>query len=843
MILIHLKEQVEKRKKQLGEMARATQRWVMGMPAPPAVPYIEGNQFSTLWLQEWERYLKNHRRGRKTDPDVDPDRVTTPTAKLNLVGLSLSGGGIRSATFNLGLLQAFARLKLLKYCDYLSTVSGGGYIGAALTAHLHNGGESEGDRFPFGFPTPGKEKEGEERSEVRHLRNHGNYLAPRHGPFSPDTWRLIATYLGGLLVLLPVLLAAFILLAAGFDAVSWRLDRLGLPIGLLLLFGVILILPILSRDDRKAARQEDSMSYRSGVLTFLKFGIPIILVGLYLTQSRGAFWLTPPVWYWNPSDCGTLDMPPLRCLATLAWVPPGLLRTLVGAAVILIGLYLLSVIGFLVAMKWESRPERRERLGRFQAWVLLSTFFCALLAVLPTLVTVWTMIWNGADAMLFEGGGEIGKWLVSLFSLLGALGANRNWKKQWMNSLKGVLIKCGVAVFLASLGLSLLYLYRGYPIPAFTVSIVIFFLGWIFLDPDRASLHLLYRDRLTQAYVVKPAGPGSDRFVPDHDLRLARLCRDSLRRPPYPLINAAINLSGDRDPDLRGRQAHLFQFSPFFCGSEATGWRASEEYESGRMDLATAMAVSGAAVGSQMGMYTSRPFAMLLTLLNIRLGSWKQNPRVGDWWKRDMFRLLFIELLGRASQRTPYVNLSDGGHFENLGLYGLIQRRCKYIIVSDAGNDQAFGLADLANALRKIRIDFGVQVEDLDLTALRPDPITGRSRRHCAVGRIVYPDQEEGILLYLKPSLCGSEPADLLNYREEHGAFPHETTADQFFDEAQFESYRALGYHIGRNILDPAEKLLDKPDAVEEAFQKLYTHWKLPESPTVTPSPDPRDGD
>jgi hypothetical protein len=194
-----------------------------------------------------------------------------------------------------------------------------------------------------------------------------------------------------------------------------------------------------------------------------------------------------------------------------------------------------------------------------------------------------------------------------------------------------------------------------------------------------------------------------------------------------------------------------------------------------------------------------------------------------------MFSTLFLELLGITYSGSPYVNLSDGGHFENLGLYGLMQRRCKFIVVSDSGADHAFRFTDLGNALRKIRIDLGVQVE-LDLTMLKPDPQTGLSPWHCAVGEIEYPGEEKGILVYLKPTLSGNEPADLLTYRREHKTFPHESTTDQFFDEAQFEAYRALGYQIGKEVFAPAEDILEKPsdNVVEEVFKALLIHWQRP---------------
>src|SRR5262249_41150452 len=148
-----------------------------------------------------------------------------------------------------------------------------------------------------------------------------------------------------------------------------------------------------------------------------------------------------------------------------------------------------------------------------------------------------------------------------------------------------------------------------------------------------------------------------------------------------------------------------------------------------------------------------------------------------------------------ANDERGFVDLSDGGHFENLGIYELIRRRCKYIIASDAAQDSDFAFEDLGNAIRKCRADFGVEIE-IDVSRIRPDAASGRSHAHCAVGRVLYPKTPDGapsmtgFLLYIKASMTGDEPSDVLEYQQLHPEFPHQTTADQWFDESQFESYR-----------------------------------------------------
>src|SRR5262249_4502608 len=146
---------------------------------------------------------------------------------------------------------------------------------------------------------------------------------------------------------------------------------------------------------------------------------------------------------------------------------------------------------------------------------------------------------------------------------------------------------------------------------------------------------------------------------------------------------------------------------------------------------------------------------------------------------------------------------SDGGHFDNLGVYELVRRRCRYVVVSDASEDGRHAFDDLSGLIRKVRVDFGIRIE-IDLGVLRPSGEPRRCRWHCAVGRIRYDDVDPGAapgtLVYLKPSLTGDEPADLLNYAGAHPAFPHQSTGDQFYNESQLESYRALGQHVAEAV-------------------------------------------
>jgi hypothetical protein len=187
------------------------------------------------------------------------------------------------------------------------------------------------------------------------------------------------------------------------------------------------------------------------------------------------------------------------------------------------------------------------------------------------------------------------------------------------------------------------------------------------------------------------------------------------------------------------------------------------------------------------------------------------NPRTNPgqqfvFWPRYIVR----EVLGLTNEWTKLVNVSDGGHTgDNVGIYPLLERRCQVIIACDAEADPALTFGSFTEVMRHAYVDLGIDI-DIDLSMITPDAATGRSQAHCAIGRIRYPEcpHRPSWLIYLKSSLTGNEPAPVLNYKKTSPAFPHESTADQFFDDAQFESYRALGDHIAEEtfaqwILDP----------------------------------------
>jgi hypothetical protein len=233
-----------------------------------------------------------------------------------------------------------------------------------------------------------------------------------------------------------------------------------------------------------------------------------------------------------------------------------------------------------------------------------------------------------------------------------------------------------------------------------------------------------------------------------------------------------------------------------------------------------------------MGYHTSPPLAFLMSVFDVRLGQWLGNPRRKDFFNRSgpQVSLLYLlsELFALTDDTRRYVYLSDGGHFENLALYELVRRRCTHIIACDAGEDGGFSFHDLGNAVRKCRTDLGVEIT-FEKDPLQLKPKKGLSVAHGVKGTIHYPDGDTGALLYIKSALTERDRSDVLAYKREHPEFPHQSTADQWFDESQFESYRRLGRDSIESLLERSEKLKGDPATrMDTVFAAIPGDWSAP---------------
>ena len=391
----------------------------------------------------------------------------------------------------------------------------------------------------------------------------------------------------------------------------------------------------------------------------------------------------------------------------------------------------------------------------------------------------------------------------------------------------------------------------------FVAALVLAALANLFINVNIFSLHGMYRMRLTRAYLgasnlSRQPNPFTN-FDPTDNLSEGYLPADG--SAPLHIINAALNVVATRDLAWQQRKAEPFSFTPLHCGCWRIGYARTRQYGGYRgVRLGTAMAISGAAVNPNMGYHSSALVTLLMTFFNTRLGWWLPNPGWPTIAEKRLEEViaspsgasttqgeieaaigflqqagptfglapLLAEALGKTDDTSRFIQLSDGGHFENLGLYEMVIRRCRTIVVVDGASDSKYEFEDLGNAVRKIYIDLGIPIQFTDFPAGLPmkrgkDGGFDPSSLYCFSGKIMYScidsEAEDGDLTVIKPVLNGSEPEDVRAYALTHPTFPHESTANQFFNEAQFESYR----HLGSWMVD---KILGEPvDSAENTMQ------------------------
>jgi hypothetical protein len=687
-----------------------------------------------------------------------PGRAS-PERLKNVAGLAISGGGIRSATFALGAVQRLAKANLLWQFDYLSTVSGGGYLGSFLSTYLNTDSSAVGlapDKLPFRKPDVG------EPGPLRHLRGHSKYL-------------LSGGLVNGMLM---VLLAVYGVVST-----------------------VLIFWPLLAGALFAVA------SYQGDTIRATISPAPF---------SIGAYVQKPMVLY--PLLLGIVA-PPL---------------TLAPASLV-------------------CRKYRWERL--LYGWQV----FVACGMVAAVLITGWNLmppLFRGVDTLFHS---KWGAWVPNAAAVSGAIAAAQRF---WANlNWAPASSKVRRVISMAIMGLAgpafaaLLFLWLGHWLiverPFFwygrldhlnllaLLTFIPLLFGVLFLDINHSSLHPFYRRKLSQAYLIAHAdSPNPAGIVrPADGMRLSEL-RSKNPSAPYHLINCALNAPSSGNPAVRGRGADFFLFSQKYCGSPVLGYRPTIDWEKidVHLNLGTAMAVSAAAASPFMGVASIPGGNFLLTLFNVRLDYWLQVPgrsyppawlwRAGPWY-------LLRQGSGWMDDKSWFVDVSDGGHIENLAIYELLRRRCKFIVAIDGECDPEIRCGSLMQLIRYALIDFGIDIS-MDMSRFRRKD-DGTVPFHFALATIRYARLNDdspaalGYLLYVKLSRTGNEPPHVAYYHSKHPEFPHESTADQFFDEEQFEAYRALGEHVAADLFSP-ELLGDEttPDSLAAWFRSLSAALKDP---------------
>ena len=823
-------------------------------------------------------------------PSDYPDGASDPVVRERAIhaaiharghsALCLSGGGIRSASFALGVVQGLAQRGLMGAFDFVSTVSGGGYTGAWLSAWLFHA-QCQGGSVASVFDMVAGHERTAARPEpdpIRQVREYSNYLDPRVGVLSVDVWTLVSTVARNLvlnwLVLIPLLAAALLLPRLYFALTmlgtqdwidrddllwwSWWLFLVGT--GLLVVAFLYVGWNLPSAGNRQRG-QSGFLAYCLGPLCIATGAFtlhwawsraldasPVTVRGLVGLVAIGhlAIWMLV-------SLASAQRLRPMTWLAAAAsgsiaglgvwWFATGPFARPLGrgelfasvAMPLIVAITAASGTLFVGMASGETTDDDREWWSRFGAWLLIMTsaWLGASLVVFGGPVLVRLMLgWIGSTAESHSAG----KVMLTLFTALtGGVAARTNRESKtapdkvslWRRLTFALAAPTFVALLLVGLAaanLSLLeWLDRlnilpeyahpaGGGLPEIALLLVVFALTGLLMGlaiaVNKFSLHGMYRNRLIRAFLGAARSAVTRRpnrftgFDPRDNIYLHEL---AITKRPLHIVNMALNLVAGKRLAWQERKAESFTVSPLTAGNRSLGYRPIAGYGGpDGMSLGTAMTISGAAASPNMGYHSSPAMTFLLTLFNARLGAWLGNP--GDagrsTWRRSDPLLgaapLLREMFGRTTDVNPYVYLSDGGHFENLGLYEMVARRCRWIVVSDASCDAGYAFEDLGNAIRKIRIDLGIPIEFPDGVAIDAARV-GKGNRHGAVGVIRYSavdgEVADGVLLYLKATLSGDEPADVLNYATSHSDFPHETTANQWFGESQFESYRMLGVH------------------------------------------------
>ncbi len=832
----------------------------------PSAPSL-ADEWTALCAQEQQALTQRRRLVRQgIAADGAPADADEPPAPLPRVGLALSGGGIRSATFALGLMRGLAQHRpaaadtaptdlshegLLGRLDYLSTVSGGGYVGAMYGRLVATYGAQRAQQLMAASQSP----------VLGWLRRNGRYLTPSG---AHDSGTAMVTYLRAWMAIHAEFMFACILL------------------------GLLVILPHLWQHSLQMldanAWEPWYTAWWALSIAFWSALAPGLIAGYWAARDGPDPTFTATRLGWRDASfvliiaAGAFAL--LRSLYTNRVLDPvHNSLTWSGAGALALGSVVIGQVATMVWLASDRTPHAfkvarvRNLLTRNLRWVMAITLALAGIGVLDRL-SWWILAEFQTDnAWLWRGVGAGSVVLVALRALVQPLqkiaAESTSHAREWLPLLLEAVSMFGMLV-LVLVWLVLLQWFVFAPVtfdalrevPAWMRASLLAgaWLAWTVLSAgnvqmaNTSSLHSFYRARLTRAYLAvgnrqrdlaDANGLRSDvtRVVDGDDTSLWHY-RPETQGGPIHLVNTCLNQTRDDKSGLYNADRK---------GTAVTAsWRGFEvgphdfipmhkDHDVGT--LGRWIAVSGAAASPGAGSYTSRGLALLLYFMGVRLGHWMRAPQQKTqlrWLSAWSWRLIPkpMMLTSEASAtfygvERPWWYLSDGGHFENTGVYALLKRELDFIILSDAGADACFEFADLENLVRKARIDFGAEIEfysrneaaelfpanNCDLTVLSPEDMGNvHSNRGVLLARIRYrerpgPDaadgapgrmvRPEGTLLVVKPNLHDALDLDLQSYARKHTGFPHESTSDQSFDEAQWESYHRLGEDFGRAMCTP----------------------------------------
>ncbi|MEA2839104.1 MAG: hypothetical protein QOF41_434 [Methylobacteriaceae bacterium] len=765
-------------------------------------------------------------------------------------GLALSGGGIRSASFCLGALQALAKAGWLSKIDYLSTVSGGGYIGGGLQWLLNRDAQEVrgGKGFPYGVDSQLRIRARGSQTDLQYLRWHANYLLPGGGLTIFSALAVVfRTAFLSLAIWLPVLTLLFLLIQylIARPQLTCFLYKLQLPM-------ITLPNQIAPSWAEHVATEcngwlsgqaleklwPDQPGYISpfyalcvwlaliccGGLALLSLAVAFVSITRF-PQKMTRIFLVGSILA-GLAGAATLGLGILIVYA-LVGTTPDIASTGGAVATLTVGLALLlpliNLAGLLVfGDKYKNAEYALRRTFEITGgWLLRVFLYTSILGSLPILAKYafdsnWFSKLGGALAatsglisavtghfmqsrrLTF---GPVGQSLMALFALI---------------FLYGVLLLAFRTNSVLFHPESELYQYQLWFGGAVTMALVFGFLS----NSNSIGLHRFYRDRLMELFM--PSAESIKKGIATETYAADRLSITQLWKGPatalnlFPIVNCNAILVNDRDPVVARRGGASFAITPLHIGSAVHGWEECESYErkNREMSLATAIAASGAAASANAayagsGVTRNRAVSLVLMLLNIRLGVWIRRPSASTWMNllkpTPFFPTLWYGFLSRGyTSRSAFVEISDGGHFENLGIYELVRRRVELIIAIDGEADPQTAFPALVSLTRRLEEDFGATLDfGAELDFIMPkqpaEPKYPRdaafSRFPFAKGTITYGDNctKTSTLIYIKAALIEDMAFSARGYRAQHPDFPNESTSDQFYSPEQFDAYRELG--------------------------------------------------
>ena len=727
----------------------------------------------------------------QTPPRPPLPDTATPQGKM---GACFSGGGIRSAAFNLGAIQELQASHELDKCDYTSAVSGGAYMACAHAITTGWSADSTGIRTVPAF-APGTVEE-------QYLRNRTTYLFPGLIGFSYAMWRLVR----GLAVNVGFIAIVLFVLARPYGwAMETRLD-----------FEQCRVKPVESStvievpgqeecppaSDRVDATKRDVKfdAYSWAAWPVLVLGGLAVLLGLIDMLTR----------------------PRERPAARLEAWSFRLLGFAFAAAV------LLYVFPWLAAVLFRDTTFHGSSLDRLPA----GTAFGGAISALVTMAAMLRRL--GPKRPTGETQSATGDRTGLASKVVTAVG------KLGDGMLRLLMIVVGGIVGPVALAAGFLAIAMGGMIDGgfepdqlgtWLLVIAVFLLINGVGDANRWSLQPFYKRKLQTAFVLRREGQDDGSVIAEEIPFNDPLPITNLPRKPELVVCAAVNLT-DYGLLPPGRPVSTFTFSRTevdggVLPSVDSGVLATllgPHYERD-FTVPAAMAASGAAVSPVMGKMTKPAFRFLLALTNVRLGVWLPNPKpLLAWAQRqpvDDFRgypwlprptMLFHELLGFYRSTSRFVYVTDGGHYENLGLVELIRRGCEWIYCFDAAGDRIDRFSTVADAVSIARTELGVRI-DIDPTEMAPPPGSQYNPVSHVTGRIVYPGPEAkiGHIVFAKLGVTEDVPPDVKSWRETHPTFPTDGTADQLYTDQRFEAYRALGSVTAVHAINAMRQIRGEP--------------------------------